>query len=182
MKLRCVSPEDAPALLEIYAPYVTDSAVSFELELPSLEVFRDRIEMYSHRFPWLVMEDEMGILGYAYAFSYRERKAYQWCVETSVYLAPHAKGKGVGKLLYNRLFEILTELNYTRAYAVITLPNEASTKFHAKMGFTSFATYQKVGFKFNAWHDVHWMEKEIQAPVIPSDPILFSEWIKTAKV
>jgi phosphinothricin acetyltransferase len=182
IQLRCVSPSDASDLLSIYAPYVTDSAVSFELLLPSVEDFAERIVHYSQRFPWIVAENESGILGYAYAYAYRERKAYQWCVETSVYLAPDAKGKGIGKLLYDRLFEILIELNITRAYAVITLPNPASVQFHAKMGFLSFATYQKVGHKFNAWHDVHWMEKELQSPQLPSDPIAFADWLKTASV
>lgn len=182
MKLRCVSPSDAQVLLNIYAPYVTDSAVSFELELPSISVFTQRINDYSVRFPWIVAEDDDGILGYAYAFSYRERKAYQWCVETSVYLAPEAKGKGVGKKLYARLFEVLGEMHFTRAYAVITLPNEASTRFHSKMGFESFATYHNVGFKFNRWHDVHWMEKVIQSPEKPSEPILFSNWLHSNEI
>ncbi|MEZ4799816.1 MAG: N-acetyltransferase family protein [Flavobacteriales bacterium] len=157
--IRHTSISDAEQMLGIYAPYVLENSVSFEIELPTLHDFQERIKNYTSKFPWLVAEENDRILGYAYASTYREREAYKFNVEVSVYLAPDAQKKGIAKQLYEKLFGLLNEQKIHQAFAVITLPNEKSIHFHKKMGFESFATYEEVGYKFNQWHDVHWMKK-----------------------
>lgn len=160
--IRPVRMDDAASILAIYSPYVVGSSVSFEMTLPTEEEMKLRIEKYTEKYPWLVAEKNGNIIGYAYSSSYRERLAYQWVAECSVYIFDDFKGHSLSLDLYNKLFELLRQSNIFRVYAVITLPNPASIKFHAKMGFLSFATYEKVGFKLDQWHDVHWMVKEIK--------------------
>ena len=161
IQLRHVQMQDAEQMLGIYAPYILDNVVSFEIKLPSIEEFQERIKIYTSKYPWLVAEENGRIIGYAYASTYREREAYKYCVETSVYVANDAQRKGVAKKLYDQLFEELKKLELHQAFAVITLPNDKSVAFHAACGFISFATFPEVGFKFNQWHDVHWMRKVI---------------------
>lgn len=163
-------------MLEIYRPHVVGSAVSFEWELPTLTEFQNRITEVLKEFPWIVMEDASGgILGYAYAAKYRTRLAYQWCVETSVYVREGQHRAGVGKALYQELLPILKRQGFTRAYAVIALPNEKSVKFHEALGFTYLCTYPKVGFKLGKWHDVGWWEKALNDfGIHPKTPISFT--------
>ncbi len=161
MIIREVTLNDAARMLAIYAPHVEASAVSFELELPSIEAFQERIQAYTSTYPWYVAVENDSILGYAYASSYRERKAYQYCVETSVYIDASSQQKGIARALYNRLFEELAKRGFTQAFAVITQPNEKSVAFHQSQGFESFALFEKVGYKFDQWHDVLWMRKYI---------------------
>lgn len=176
--LRSATPADVDQMLHIYAPHVIEGSASFELVLPTAEAFAERITKYTQLHPWLVAEVQGEVVGYAYAAPYRERKAYQWCVETSVYVHPNWQHHGVANRLYTKLFAILKELGLFQAYAVITLPNAASEAFHEKMGFTRFAVYEKVGYKFNQWHDVLWMKKEIASFERVNDPIPFALWEK----
>ena len=161
MKIRPVVSGDAAALAAIYAPHVRDSAVSFEYDAPGAEEMAARISTYTARFPWLVAEEDGHVLGYAYATPYRERKAYQFSCESSVYVAEGCHQRGIASALYTALFDQLQQRGMRWVYAVITLPNEPSERFHARQGFSSFAIFKKTGFKFGQWHDVLWMEKQL---------------------
>ncbi len=174
INVRPVQISDADFCLRLYSKYVVDSAVSFELEAPSLEEFSNRIETISKRFPYLIAEESGSAVGYAYASAYRDRAAYQWNVEVSIYVEERSKKSGVATKLYTELFSELERIHICKAFAVIALPNEASVGFHQKMGFEKFATYRNVGFKLNQWHDVLWMEKIIQSPEAPSPPLYWN--------
>lgn len=161
LTIRHVRSTDAESILRIYAPYVLESSVSFELELPSVATMQQRIHDYTQKFPWLVACDGDKVIGYAYASTYRERAAYQFNVETSVYIDTNYQQSGIATQLYAALFVKLKEMNLHQAFAVITMPNEKSERFHRKFGFESFAIFKEVGFKFNQWHDVLWMKKHL---------------------
>lgn len=154
--LRLATPADSKALLDIYAPYIQNTSFTFETEVPSIEEFAERIKTYLNNWPWLVCEIDGKIAGYAYATKYRERTAYQWCVESSIYIHDDFQKAGIGKLLYITLFEILKRQGFRNVYAVINLPNEKSVAFHEKLGFTYFATYEQVGYKLGKWKNVGW--------------------------
>jgi L-amino acid N-acyltransferase YncA len=147
---------DAAAMLEIYAPSVVGSAVSFELELPSIEQFKSRIEKYQKHHPWLVATQKQNILGYAYANPYRSRGAYKYSCEVSAYTAAESRGQGIGRALYLELFVRLQAQGTRNAYAIITLPNPGSVAFHQALGFDALAVFPQAGFKLDAWHDVGW--------------------------
>ena len=174
ISIRPVQSSDADFCLSLYSKYVIGSAVSFELEPPSLEEFSIRIDTISKRFPYLVAEENGRVIGYAYASAYRDRLAYQWNVEVSIYVEDNKKKSGIASLLYAQLFSELERMHICKAFAVIALPNEASVNFHTKMGFEIFATYKNVGFKLNQWHDVLWMEKTIQFPETPTTPLYWN--------
>jgi L-amino acid N-acyltransferase YncA len=161
MTIRLATASDAVGILTIYAPYITDTSFTFEAEVPSVELFANRISSYSNDWPWLVCEIDGKIAGYAYGSKYRERVGYQWCVECSVYVHDGFMRKGVGKSLYTPLFEILKEQGYRNVYAVINLPNERSVDFHENCGFEWFATYENVGYKLGRWKDVGWWQLTI---------------------
>jgi len=180
--LRRAEPSDAAGLVAIYAPFILDSHVSFELEVPSIEEFAQRVAATTGQFPWLVAEDADGIAGYAYATSFRARPAYQWVAESSIYLAPRARGTGLARRLYGALLRALEWQGYCRVYGGVALPNAASVAFHEALGFTPIGTFERVGYKFGRWHDVGFWVKELgsggdpgppprpMATVAPSDP------------
>lgn len=163
-RIRDARPEDAAALLAIYRPYVEQTPVTFEVTCPSVTTFGQRIRGLSERFPWLVAEEERGVLGYAYASSHRERLAYQWTVEVSVYTAEHARRRGVGRALYKTLFALLKRQGFVNAYAGISVPNDESVDFHEALGFERFALYEQVGYKLGAWRDVGWWRLALNRP------------------
>src|SRR5262245_52614037 len=153
--IRVARLDDADAIAAIYAPIVTDTAISFESSPPGADVMRERIAETLKSFPWLVCEDASGrVNGYAYAGRHRERPAYRWSVDTTVYVREDARGQGVGKALYEALLGRLVDLGYFQAFAGITLPNVASVALHEVVGFTPLGIYRNVGFKLQAWHDV----------------------------
>lgn len=159
---------DAAAIASIYSFYVTDSTASFEAVPPSSEEVGSRM---ASGMPWYVAESERSVLGYAYSSVHRDRAAYRWSVDVSVYLAADSRRHGTGRLLYTRLLAVLTDLGHVRAHAGITLPNEASVALHESMGFVQVATYPQVGFKHGAWHDVGWWSRPLaQAALYPVDP------------
>jgi L-amino acid N-acyltransferase YncA len=174
ISIRPVKISDADFCLGLYSKYVVGSAVSFELEVPSQEEFSNRIDTISKRFPYLIAEENEHRVGYAYASAYRDRLAYQWNVEVSIYVEEQNKKSGVATALYTQLFSELESIHICKAFAVIALPNDASVGFHNKMGFEKFATYKNVGFKLNQWHDVLWMEKTIQSPETPTTPLCWN--------
>lgn len=172
MRLRAATPDDAAAIAEIYAPFVGASAVSFETEPPGAEAMRGRIESGGPLYPWIVGEAEDGsLLGYAYAARFRDRPAYRFTVETSVYLRPGAAGRGFGRRLYEPLLAILEAQGFTQAIAAITLPNAASVRLHEKLGFAAAGVYRQVGWKLGAWHDVGlWQRALAPAGKAPEEP------------
>jgi phosphinothricin acetyltransferase len=161
MKLRAATPDDAAAIADIYAPFVTGSAVSFETEPPGAEAMRARIEAGGGLYPWLVGEEDGTLLGYAYAARFRERPAYRFTVETSVYLRADAAGRGLGRGLYEPLLAMLEGQGFSQAIAAITLPNAASVRLHERLGFERAGTYRQVGWKFETWHDVGLWQKPL---------------------
>jgi len=153
--LRPATPADAPGILAIYAPIVENTVISFEYEPPSVDEMVHRLEAYR---PWLVAVDNGEIMGYAYASKHRERAAYQWSADVSVYVHELARGQGLGTRLYRELFAVLVGQGYVNAYAGITLPNPASVGLHESLGFRPVGVYEGVGYKFGAWHDVGWWQ------------------------
>jgi len=154
--IRVARGDDAAAILAIYAPNVTDTYISFELQPPTLEDMRSRILGTLATHPWLVLERDGDVAGYAYASAHRERLAYQWAADVACYVHPRARGRGVGKALYSQLLGLLGEHGYRNAYASIALPNEASVRLHEAVGFRPVGVYRGVGFKQGAWRDVGW--------------------------
>ena len=159
LRIRIATPQDAAAIAAIYAPIVSGSTVSFELDAPSDDEMRRRIEATLPGLPWLVSLDERGdVDGYAYAGKHRERPAYQWSVDCTVYVREGSRGRGVGRRLYCQLLSTLKALGYHHAYAGIAMPNAASVALHTAMGFQSVGTFREVGYKFGAWRDVSWWQ------------------------
>jgi L-amino acid N-acyltransferase YncA len=176
VEVRMAAPSDAQGILDIYASHIRESFCTFESEVPSLEQFRQRIEKTIQTKPWVVCTINNVIAGYAYASVHRERAAYQWCCESSIYTNNDFKGRGIGRQLYKVLFAILKKQGYRNVYAGITLPNEASIKLHEKCGFTHFATYENIGYKLGEWKNVGWWKLRLNNyDPEPSPPLQFSE-------
>jgi L-amino acid N-acyltransferase YncA len=174
--IRVATNDDAAGMLEIYAPFILNSGITQETEVPSVEDFQQRVISNLAERPWLVCEINNEIAGYAYAGKHRDRKGYQWCTEPSVYILEKYFGLGVADALYTALFDILKLQGYVNAYAVITLPNDRSIAFHKKFGFSYLTTYKKIGYKLGQWHDVGWMQYDINFHnKDPKDPIKFPD-------
>jgi phosphinothricin acetyltransferase len=165
--VRTATIDDAAACAAVYAPYVRDSAVSFELDPPDAAQMARRIAGALERHAWLVLEDDGRVAGYAYAGSFAARAAYRFACETSVYLELGRRRTGGGRALYEELLPRLAARGYRRAIAGMTLPNDASAGLHRALGFEPVGTYRRVGFKDGAWHDVAWMQKTIAADDAP---------------
>ena len=184
MTILPVSPADAAELLAIYAPYVRDTAISFEYEVPSLSAFRQRIETISARFPYLKAVDAQGhILGYAYASSFKSRKAYDWSVELSIYIRQDKRRAGLGRALYEALEASLRRMGILNLNVCIAVPkvpdvhlNFDSLRFHARMGYALVGTFHNSGYKFDTWYDMVWMEKMIGPHKAPQQPVSFGSW------
>ena len=177
--VRAAAPEDAEQLLEIYTPFVISedsslSNVSFELAAPDVEEFRQRIQDISKQFPYLVGEVNGQILGYVYCHPYRERLAYQWAVEVTIYLAPAGQGKGLGRLLYETMEKLLCLQGVTMAYSCITVGNDHSIKMHEALGYCLIGTFTNSGYKNGQWLDTVWLEKQLQP--CPKQPDNIKSW------
>lgn len=177
LRLRAATAADAEAVCAIYAPSVAGSIISFEEVVPTADEMAQRITAVLARHPWLVAEDGDGsLLGYAYAGAHRERAAYRWTVEASVYVAPAAHRRGVGTGLYTALHEILTLQGFTQSLAGIALPNPASVALHRRFGYDEVARYRAVGHKLGSWIDVVWLQRTLAAPDgRPTEPVPFPE-------
>jgi L-amino acid N-acyltransferase YncA len=169
VRLRPVTPADAPAIAAIYAPIVRETAISFEAVPPSDDEIRARIAALHPQRPWIVAEDDDAFLGYAYAGEFRSRAAYRWSIETTVYVAAAAHRRGVGRALYTALFGLLDALGYRRAYAGITLPNDASLALHHAVGFTDAGLLRRAGYKFDRFYDVAFLERSLGTDPAPPD-------------
>ena len=160
--IRRAEESDAEAIRGIYAPYVTETTITFETEVPSVKKMRDRLSSISVRYPYLVLQAHDGrIAGYAYAHEYQSRAAYQWNAELSIYLDSQYRGQGEGRRLYETLMAILTRQNIHNVYAVITSPNPQSQNFHERLGFFQAGILRRTGFKFGQWLDVQLYEKRL---------------------
>ena len=158
LHIRPATPADASAILNIYAPIVMETAISFEVDVPSVEEMAGRIESFSETHVYLAAELNDSFAGYAYASPHRARATYKTSVDFTVYIDPSARGNGVGKALYQALKPATAARGYHAAFAGITLPNAGSVALHESVGFTHIGVYREVGFKLGAWHDVGWWQ------------------------
>lgn len=181
--LRTARLSDAARLVEIYAPYVTDTAITFEYEVPSVEEFRGRIEKTLEKYPYIVAEQNGRIMGYAYASAFARRAAYNWSVELSIYLDMEIRRQGIGGRLYQAMEEILKEMHILNMNACISWPKaedeyltKNSVQFHEHMGFRLAGEFHDIGYKFGRWYNVVWMEKMIgDHPEKPKPVRIFPE-------
>ncbi|HUP83979.1 MAG TPA: GNAT family N-acetyltransferase [Candidatus Limnocylindria bacterium] len=170
MRTRLADPAtDSPRVAEIYRPAVEDNFISFEELAPTADEMAHRMHRVLARLPWLVAEDGSGlVVGYAYASPHRERAAYRWSVDISVYVDPAFHRRGIGRLLYDDLLERLRALGYLNVYAGVTLPNDGSVALHEAIGMERIGVYQRVGYKLGEWRDVAWFGMRLAEP--KSDP------------
>lgn len=162
-RIRVATPADAAAARDIYAPFCESTAVTFEEAPPTESEFADRIESTLERHPWLVCERDGAVVGYAYAGPLRKRRAYEWVVELSVYVADSARGFGVGRGLYESLFAVLERQGIRDAYAVTTVPNPETERFHESMGFERLVDFPAIGYTQDEWQDVAWWRRPLVA-------------------
>lgn len=160
---------DVPDILDIYRPYILDTAITFEYDVPTPAEFQARFLDITKDFPWLVWEEDGQILGYAYGSRAFTRAAYQWDADLSIYLRQDCRSRGIGRLLYTALEDRLREQGYYVLYALVTSANEASMGFHRALGYRETARFEKTGFKFGQWYDIIWYEKRIREGV-PTQP------------
>lgn len=180
LSIRMASTADAKDILDIYIPYITDTAITFEYDIPSVNEFMNRIKQTLSRYPYLVAIEAGSIIGYAYASPFKARSAYDWAVETTIYLKSDCQGKGYGKTLYSALEDILKKQNILNLNACIAFAtaddlhlNNTSFFFHSQLGYEKVAHFTKCGYKFGTWYDMIWMEKHLgehsahPSPIIP---------------
>lgn len=195
VRIRTATVEDAEAILAIYAPYVTDTAITFEYEVPGIEEFRERIRHTLKRYPYLVAEKDGVIIGYAYAGPFKERAAYDWAVETTIYVDTSRKKMGIGKKLYEALELSLAQQNILNLNACIGYPEQEdeyltknSVEFHKHLGYRLVGEFYQCGYKFGRWYNMVWMEKQIgkhtddPRPVIPFEELKshgFEPWAES---
>ncbi len=173
--IRPILPEDVATTLEIYRYYVEKTSVTFDIEVPSIQEFSDKIEGIRHHFPWLICLMDNKIVGYAHASKHRYKSAYKWSVESTIYVAKDFHRMGIAKLLYEALFDKLRLQGFYNIYAGISLPNISSEAFHKSIGFEEVGTYKKIGFKQGEWHDVKWFQLSLIEHIDnPQDPVPFS--------
>jgi phosphinothricin acetyltransferase len=172
--VRPATAADAAACVEIYRPYVLDTVITFETEVPTVEEMAARIVAARLRHEWLVLEVDGEVTGYAYAHEFNSRAAYQWSVETSIYIAQGGLRSGGGRMLYAEVLRRLAERGFRRAFAGIAQPNDPSNALHQAFGFQRAGRYRRGGWKFGAWHDVEWWQLDLleaDAEVDPPRPI-----------
>lgn len=159
--IRMATEEDAEAILAIYEPYILNTAITFEYETISVATMKERIETVQKQLPWLVYEVGGKVLGYAYCAKFKERAAFSWDCECSVYIEEKEHRRGIATALYTKLFELVQKQGYYTIYALITYSHESSIALHRKFGFTEVGIYQKTGYKMGQWWDLLVMEKRI---------------------
>ncbi len=176
--IRIARDEDAAAIHAIYAPSITDGVATFETELPGVAVMRERIRARLKHYPWLVWEEERDVLAYAYAGRFRERAAYDWIAETSIYVRDDAHRRGIARRLYGMLLGVMRLQGMTQAVGVITLPGTISVAMHEAMGFSAAGVWRQCGYKLGQWWDVGVWQKELQRAASPPQSVIpFPEMI-----
>lgn len=183
MKIEKVTVEDAAELLSIYAPYVRETAITFEYDAPTLEEFQNRIINISSKYPYIKAVKNGEILGFAYADAFRERKAYDWSVETTIYVKQGRHKMGIGRALYSALEKSLRDMGILNMNARIAVPvkederlTDASYRFHRKMGFAPVGRFHHIGYKFHTWYDIIWMEKMLGDHNDSPPEVQFGKW------
>lgn len=181
VQIREVSVADAKRLLEIYKPYVEETAITFEYEVPSVEEFAERIKNTQERYPYLVAQIGDEIVGYAYAGPFKERAAYDWSVETSIYVDRERRKEGIGKALYEALEKALQNCHILNVNACIAYTQEEdahldnnSVEFHQHFGYKIVGHFHQCGYKFHHWYDMVWMEKYLGEHL--EDPLPVHRW------
>lgn len=169
LTIRLAELKDAQAILDIYAPYVLNTTLTFESVVPTLSEFETKMMQVQARYPWLVCSSEDTVVGFAYANEVRSRDAYRWNVELSIYLDENYHRRGIATALYTALFQILKMQGFVNLYAVITVPNEPSIALHRHFGFTEIGVHPKTGYKFGQWRDVVWMHLRIDGAADPAE-------------
>lgn len=165
--IRLAQNADIPSMLEIYSPYVLNTAISFETTPPSFLEFQKRVLEILEQYPWIVCEDNKQLVGYAYAGPYKSRCAYGWSVESTVYVHQGFHNKGIGKALYLQLLDLLKSQGAVNVIAGIALPNLASVGLHEALGFEKVAHFRDIGFKLGQWWDVGYWQMQLQKPIEP---------------
>lgn len=187
MRIERVNTEDAAALLAIYEPYVLNTAITFEYEVPTVEEFENRIRTISLKLPYIKAVDDNGVIaGYAYANTFKARAAYDWSVETTIYVNQDLRGQGVGRMLYSELEKRLTKIGILNANACIAVLRQdqdsdehltnGSVAFHEKLGYTEVGRFNCSGYKFGTWYDMIWMEKMLGEHSDRPEPVRFGEY------
>jgi phosphinothricin acetyltransferase len=173
LTIRDATESDAAPVAAIYAPYVRDTAISFEVVPPTGDAMGERMRSLTVSYPWLICADQTEVRGYAYASRHHERAAYQWSVDVSVYVCADAHRRGIGRALYTALLRLVAAQGLYNAYAGITLPNSASVGLHESLGFQPVGVYRRVGHKLGVWHDVGWWALDLEPrPASPMPPRL----------
>lgn len=185
IKIRIAKLEDAKKLLDIYTPYIEETAITFEYSVPSIEEFKNRISHTLNKYPYLVAERNNKILGYAYASPFKERAAYDWAVETTIYVDKTMEKMGIGKILYDSLEKVVSAQNILNLNACIACPiiedeylTKNSVAFHEHLGYRLVGEFYKCGYKFNRWYNMVWMEKHIGSHIENQPPIKTFEEVR----
>lgn len=175
--IRLAEETDYAAMLEVYKPYVINTAITFEYEVPSLEEYSKRISSTSAHYPCLVCGlNSGGIAGFAYASLFRVKDAYRWSAESTIYVSDKFQGKGVARVLYDALLSILELQGFVNVYGAVTIPNPKSERFHIFMGFAEIGIFEKIGYKHGKWHDLKWYEMYlVEHPANPVPPVSVSK-------
>jgi L-amino acid N-acyltransferase YncA len=179
--IRIAHTDDAAAVHDIYIPSVLEGVATFETELPGVEAMRERIVGRLRQYPWLIWEEDGRVLAYAYASRFRERAAYDWIAETSIYVHADARRRGIARRLYALLLDAMTLQGLNQAVGVITLPGEVSVAMHEAMGFTPAGVWRSSGYKLGQWWDVGVWQKELQTPETPPRPVLSFENLRQTR-
>jgi L-amino acid N-acyltransferase YncA len=179
--IRAAEEVDAAAIAAIYAPYVEKTAVSFEIDPPTAEIMAQRIAGSLETHPWLVADRGGEVVGYAYAGKHRERAAYRWTVDTTIYVDPAARQQGIGRALYRVLLDMLRWQGFRSAFAEIVLPNPGSVRLHENAGFKHVGVHKDIGFKLGRWHDIgYWRMGLTDTAAPPSEPVPFATFRQTS--
>jgi phosphinothricin acetyltransferase len=160
--LRLITPADVQQVLDIYAPYVLHTAITFDYEVPSTDEFIHKIETITAQYPWIGYFEGDQLLGYAYASRHRPKAAYEWSPESTIYVREGHHGKGIGRILYEELFRLLREQGYFNVFAGVLIPNEGSERLHKSVGFEEIGIFRKIGYKLGNWQDVKWFQLRLQ--------------------
>ena len=176
MNIHIAKLDDAQGILDIYAPIVEQTIISFELAPPTVEEIQARIAKTRLQYPYLVCKEDGVVAGYVYGSTFRSRPAYQWTVEVTVYVHPDFRRRNIARALYSALFDLLKVQGYVTAVAVIGLPNEGSVTLHEGLGFESVGVFERVGYKLGGWHPTGWWQYAINPPdLMPNSPIAFPD-------